>query len=287
MKSVQFLLVISLSAFIFSGCVTTRSELNEKRGLLSGDSTADETSNASTKNSVVKSEDLNPVEPTVVESNKAPETTSQTTSRPSPLLPATTPVTSNTQSQYGIEEMRAELAKLSGKVEELEQDKKNQQVTQQDEQNKLQVKIAELEKQLKEKEEQNNGPAVPEGKTPLQAAKDAYYSSKYETAIQYLDSFLSNNEKGKDVEEGVFIRGESYFKLKQYKKAIVDYSKFSEKFPKSNFNSKALLKIAECFDALEMKEDSKAFYQELSEKYPKTLEGKLAKKKLSGKSSKK
>ena len=287
MKLVQFLLVISLSMFIFSGCVTTRSELNEKRGLLSGDATTDESSSSSSKNSVVKSEDLNPVEPAVVEATKTSEPNPSTPARPSPLVPSVTPVPSNSQSQYGIEEMRAELAKLSGKVEELEQDKKTQQVTQQDEQSKLQIKIAELEKQLKEKEEQNNGPAVPEGKTPLQAAKDAYYSSKYETAIQYLDAFLSNNEKGKDVEEGIFIRGESNFKLKQYKKAIVDYSKFSDKFPKSNFNSKALLKIAECFDALEMKEDAKAFYQELFEKYPKTLEGKLAKKKLSGKSSKK
>ena len=48
-----------------------------------------------------------------------------------------------------------------------------------------------------------------------------------------------------------------------------------------------MLKIGECFDALEMKEDAKAFYQDLFEKYPKTVEGKIAKKKMTGKSSKK
>ena len=267
MKSAQILLILFTSCILLSACVTTRSELNEKRG-------QPENENSS---SSVKSEDLNPSEPAVIEKTVATEAT------PAPVVPAS----SSNGSQYGMEEMRAELAKLSGKVEEMEQDKKSQQAAQAEEQVKLQTKIAELEKQLKEKEEQNNGPTVPTGKTPLQAAKDAYFSKNYETAIQFLDPFLKSNEQGKDVEEGTFIRGESYFKLKQYKKAIVDYSKFPEKFSKSNYNSKALLKIAESFDALEMKEDAKAFYQDLFDKYPKTVEGKLAKKKLTGKSSKK
>lgn len=283
MKSAQTLFLFSLLSLSLSACVTTRSELNDKRG--QGDSSTEESSRPT---SSVKSEDLNAAEPAVVDNSKpadaaasAAPVVSSTPNRPSPLVP----VPNN--SQYGMEEMRAELAKLSGKVEEMEQEKKTKEAAQTEEQNKLQAKIADLEKQLKEKEEQNNGPAVPEGKTPVQAAKDAYFASNYETAIQYLDPFLKNNEKGKEVEEATFFRAESYYKLKQYKKAIVDYSKFPEKFPKSNFSSKAMLKIAECFEALEMKEDAKAFYQDLFEKYPKTVEGKLAKKKLSGKSLKK
>lgn len=254
MKFVQIFLIVVLLSFSLSACVTTRSELNEKRGLLSGDS-----SEEASPRSSVKSEDLN--EPAVV------------------AVPA--------GSQYGMEELRAEVAKLTGKIEELEHEKKTQETERLEEKNKLQAKIDELEKQLKEKEEQENGPKLPAGKTALQAAKDAYQNSNYELAIQYLDPFLKNNESGKEVEEATFVRGESNFKLKQYKKAIVDYSKFTENFPKSNFSSKALLKIAESFEALEMKEDAKAFYQDLFDKYPKTVEGKLAKKKLSGKSSKK
>ena len=257
MKFVQLLIIVFLSMAALSACVTTRSELNERR------EQQDEVA-------PVKSENIQTSEPAVVEAT-----------RPSPLIP----VPAN--SQYGIEEMRAELAKLSGKIEEMEQEKKTQETAHVEEQNKLQAKIDELAKQLKEKEEQNNGPVVPEGKTPLQAAKDEYFAGNHEKAIQFLDPFLKNNDSGKDVEEAIFVRGESYFKLKQYKKAIVDYSKISEKFPKSKFTSKALLKIAECFEAMEMKEDAKAFYQDLFDKYPKTVEGKLAKKKLSGKTSKK
>lgn len=257
MKSVQILFFIPILSIALSACVTTRSELNEKRGLFSGEPASEP---AAPKGGV-KSEDLQDAEPAVV---AAPQ-----------------------GSQYGMEELRAEVAKLTGKIEELEHEKKSQESERNEEKAKLQAKIDELEKQLKEKEESENGPKLPAGKTPVQAAKDAFQSGNYELAIQFLDPFLKNNEKGKEVEEGTFIRGESYFKMKQYKKAIVDYSKFTETFPKSNFSSKALLKIAESFEALEMKEDAKAFYQDLFDKYPKTVEGKLAKKKLSGKSFKK
>jgi TolA-binding protein len=218
----------------------------------------------------VKSEDLSSEEPKVVEAKKSNEM-----------------VAAPASSQYGMEEMRAELAKLTGKVEEMEQEKKSQLAAQAEEQTKLRAKIEELEKQIKEKEEVNKGPVVPEGKTALQAAKDAFFSKKYEEAIQYLDSFLKEKDHGKDAEEGFFIRAESYFRLKQFKKAIVDYSQFPEKFTKSNYHSKALLKIAESFESLNLKEDAKAFYQDLADKFPKTVEGKLAKKKLTGKNSKK
>jgi len=282
MQLVHKFVIVFLSMVVLSACVTTRSELNEKRDQQGEDSSAKH------ENSSVKSEDISSIEPAVVENTKANETipSAVVVAAPSPVRPTPLiPVPAN--SQYGMEEMRAELAKLSGKVEEMEQDKKNQQQAQLEEQNKLQAKIDDLAKQLKEKEEANNGPAIPEGKTPLQAAKDAFFASNYELAIQFLDPFLKNNDSGKDVEEGAFVRGESFYKLKQYKKAIVDYSKFSDKYQKSKFSSKALLKVAECFEALEMKDDAKAFYQDLFDKYPKTVEGKLAKKKLSGKSSKK
>lgn len=245
---------ILIVPMMLSACVTTRAQLNEKRSKQSEDVSFEETAKPADQ-----------------------------ASAPAPAEPSAAPVSS----QYGLEEMRAELARLSGKVEEMEHEKQTQKAAQDEEQQKLVVKIAELEKQLKEKEEQSKGPEVPTGKTPLQAAKEAFSNLKYEAAIAFLDSFLSQNEKGKEAEEGTFIRAESFFRLKEFKKAIIDYSKFPEKFQKSNYHPKALLKIAECFEALEMKEEAKSFYQELTDKFPKTLEGKLAKKKLSGKSAKK
>ena len=89
-----------------------------------------------------------------------------------------------------------------------------------------------------------------------------------------------NQEKGKQVEEATFLRGEANFKKLQYNKAILDYSKFPEKFQKSSFHPKALLRIAESFEAMGRKDDAKAFYSDLLEKFSKTAEGKIAKKKM-------
>jgi TolA-binding protein len=259
MKTPQITAVF-LSFMMVSGCVTTRTQLNERRTQQGAEVT--DLSASEEKDHSVKPDGSQ---------NQSSESIS-----PAPV-----------SSQYGLEEMKAELAKLSGKIEEMEQDKKTSQSSQAEEQQKLLNRIADLEKQLKEKEEKQTGPVLPEGKTAVQAAKDAIANSKLEEAIQYLDSFLKEHLSGKDVEEGTFLRGEVYFKLKEFKKAIIDYSKFPEKFSKSNFHSKALLKIAECFEALEMKEEAKAFYQDLFDKFPKTFEGKIAKKKLNGKSAKK
>jgi TolA-binding protein len=63
----------------------------------------------------------------------------------------------------------------------------------------------------------------------------------------------------------------------------VDYSQFPEKFPKSPRTPKALFQIALSFDALEMKDDARGFYQELAEKYPNSPEAKKAKAKKKNK----
>ena len=91
---------------------------------------------------------------------------------------------------------------------------------------------------------------------------------------------MAESESGKEAEEATFLRGESQYKKQQYTKAIVDYSRFSEKYPKSPYHPKALLKIAESFVALGKKEEAKAFYSELTDKFPKTAEGMLAKKRM-------
>ena len=79
------------------------------------------------------------------------------------------------------------------------------------------------------------------------------------------------------------MRGDCYFKKVQYNKAIVDFSHFPEKYQKSSYHPKALLRIAESFEAMGRKDDAKAFYSDLLEKFPRTAEGKLAKKRLKAK----
>lgn len=264
MKLPTIFLSLALMATLPS-CVTTRAQLNEKKSQQSNDLDA--------SSPAVQSESLNGEE-------LATGTKSQAGSE--------TVVVGQPASQYALEEMRAELARLGGKVEELEHDKKTQQESREEEQKKLQSRIDELEKQLKEKEETEKGPIIPSGKTAFQAGKEAFSGAKYDEAIEFFSVFLDQpNQKEKELAEATYLRGDSFFRNKEFKKAIVDFSRFPETFQKSNFHSKALLKLAQSFEALEMKDDANAFYQELVDKFPKTAEGMLAKKKLIGKSAKK
>jgi TolA-binding protein len=284
------LAVFSLfSLFALSACVTTREQMNRERGI--GTQESGSSGNAASEpSSTVKSEDLNQNNPAPAPQAQSPVTQGPPAtagSVPAPAIVGPTPVpasppASTSGGMYSIEEIRAEMARLSGKVEELEHEKQMREGQRTEEQAKLQEKIAGLEKQLQESQAPK-GPALPEGKTPFEAGKDAYFNEHYDEAIAYLDKALSVKETGKEAEEAFYIQGESYFKLKNYQKAIVNYSKFPEKFPKSAYHSKSLLRIAECFEAMGMKDDAKAFYQNLVEQFPKTAEGKLAKKRLATK----
>ena len=238
--------------------MTTRSELNQQRGVHQD---ASQDANSDDEASEVKSEDL--------------KTDAQASGKPQQTPPQ---AVDQNKGGYDVEVLRSQVAQLTGQVEDLEHDKKVTADQNLEDTKKLQAKIDELEKQLKDKEEQ--GPKIPAGKTPLEAAKDSYYASRFTEAAQFLDLYLKSNETGKEAEEAFYLRGMSNFKLKEYNKAIVDFSKFPEKFQKSPYHPKALLGIAESFDALGRKDDAKAFYSDLSDQFPKTAEGKLAKKRL-------
>ncbi len=187
--------------------------------------------------------------------------------------------------QYALDEIKSEMTRLNGRLEDLERagrsaahDDKSK-----DELKALENRIIELEKSqadlieaLKKFEtsaQTNRDPAE-----LLAKGKQALDEKKYDAAIDHLSAFLKI-PKAKNQEEVFFLRGEAYYGAKHYKKAIVDFSKFPEKFTKSKHMSLALLRIGQSFDALGMKDDAKGFYQELIEKFPKSAEAKTAKKK--------
>jgi hypothetical protein len=277
-----------LVLFLFSSsCVTTREQLNQMRKEgPEGAPPAEEPARP------VKSEDLAPVK-------TVPETAPTPAPTPEPPVPAPVPVAppfalppaipSPTPvpvlkpevADYGVEELRSELARVAGLAEEYRHEKEKSEVASAEVLKKAQERIAQLEKQLKDLTPEV--PALPEGKSNFQAGKDAYLGGNLDEAVHFFTQVLSASESGKEAEEATFFRAEAQFKKQQYNKAIVDYSRFPEKFPKSSYHPKALLKIAESFDALGKKEEAKAFYSELVDKFPKTAEGMLGKKRLKAK----
>jgi len=119
----------------------------------------------------------------------------------------------------------------------------------------------------------------PDSPEAYKQGKDQLKKKQYTEAIESFTSYL-RNPNGKYSEDATFYRGEAFFAEKHYKKAIVDYSKFTEKMNKSSYAPKALLRIAQSFEGLNSKDDAKTYYELLLDEYPKSPEAKDARKKL-------
>jgi len=205
-------------------------------------------------------------------------------------------------SSYVIDEMKAEIARLTGRIEDLERQKAAQSSAPQHDAHSgvlkaIEERVVELEKtqlEILERMKGSSGPASHTSKTAsmrpsaeasetgdaFERGRTAHAAGKFEEAIDSLGNYLSQSPKGKNAEEALFLRGESQFLTKQYQAAIVDFSKISEKFPKSKRIPLAILKIAQSFEALGMADDAKGFYQEIVERFPKSSEAKKAKARL-------
>lgn len=206
---------------------------------------------------------------------------------------------SNTENQRVSNELRDEVNRLNGRIDELH--KKNEALaldaSRRNERDahlrEMETKIQELQAQqaalidaLQKKEKEREERIQKEKEVPksdpataFEAGKAALREKKPDVAIESFTRYLKF-PKGKHTEDALFLRGETFFAKEQYKKAILDYSSLQEKFPKSKSIAKALLKIGMSFDGLGMKSDAKAFYQEILDKHAKAPEAKIAKSKL-------
>ena len=193
-----------------------------------------------------------------------------------------TPQDVRPQGQYVIDEIKGEFTRLEGRVEDIERTQSQQATAassaKQEEVKKLETRIAELETAQANmldaiKKIQETPVAAADPSELLAKGKNQVEAGNYEGAIENLSAYLKNG-KAKKSEEATFLRAEAYYALKDYKKSIVDYSKFPEKYTRSSRMPAALFKIGKSFEALGMKDDAKGFYQELVEKYPKSAEAK-------------
>lgn len=78
----------------------------------------------------------------------------------------------------------------------------------------------------------------------------------------------ANEESKSDAKKTSFDHAEKLFAEKEFKKAALQYQKFREQQPKSKKIPEATYKLGVCFQELGMKEDAKAFYEEVISTYP-------------------
>lgn len=191
--------------------------------------------------------------------------------------------------QYVIDELRSEITRLTGKIDELERNQsqaaQKENGIQSEATKKLEKRIVELEtaqaeliEQLK-KVQNTAAQAQADPSELLDKGKQQLGSGDLEAAVESFSSYLKA-PRIKQAEEATFLRGEALYELKQYNRAIADFAQFPEKFTRSTRMPQALYKIGLSFLALQNKTDARAFFTELIEKFPKSPEAKKARSKL-------
>lgn len=76
--------------------------------------------------------------------------------------------------------------------------------------------------------------------------------------------------------KSAYDEGEELFNKKQWKEAIVEYQKYRDGNPRGKLYADATYKIGVCFAELRMKDEAKAFFEEVIAKSPNSKEAKKA-----------
>jgi TolA-binding protein len=168
------------------------------------------------------------------------------------IVPAPAPtLTREAQADARFEDMNKDFRQLYGRVETVEN-----QMTQLKDNKMLEAKITQLESKI----------------------------ALLETTVADLNNKAKKEPvtaaKGKEKEKDELAEGDQFYDDKKWEDAILAYEEFRKQNPKSKSYAEATYKIGVCFQNLGMKDDAKAFYKEVVDKYPSAKEAGLAKTKL-------
>ena len=111
-------------------------------------------------------------------------------------------------------------------------------------------------------------------------AKQAFDQGNSDAARNKFKELIERYPKSERADNAQFWIGEIYYREKWYEKAILEYQKVIENYPKGNKVPASLLKQGFAFFNLGDKANSRLILQELRKKYPNTNEAKIAKDKL-------
>ncbi|MBI9086737.1 MAG: tol-pal system protein YbgF [Desulfobacterales bacterium] len=111
-------------------------------------------------------------------------------------------------------------------------------------------------------------------------AKKAFDNKGFEAALKGFQKLIGAYPKSEHADNAQFWIGEIYYREKWYEKAILEYQKVIENYPKGNKVKAALLKQGFAFSNLGDKANARLILKELVKKYPNANEAVIAKKKL-------
>jgi len=112
------------------------------------------------------------------------------------------------------------------------------------------------------------------------ASKQAFDRNDFEVSRQGFQRLLRQFPRSDNADNAQFWLGETYYREQWYEKAILEYQKVIEKYPKGNKVPASLLKQGIAFFNLRDKANARLIFEELAKKFPKSAEAGVAKKRL-------
>lgn len=202
-----------------------------------------------------------------------------------------------------VDTLREEVATLSGRLEETEhyiQMQQNAAGSLEDQvrqkQNLMAEDLAKTKRRLDQVEQYLNmekgaakakaqktaapKPAAANAAGVYAAAKKSFDAGNLDQARNGFSALLKNFPKSDQADNAQFWLGEIYFREKWYEKAILEYQKVIENYPKGNKVAAALLKQGLAFLKIGDKANSRLILQDLLDKFPQTNEGRIAAQKI-------
>lgn len=131
----------------------------------------------------------------------------------------------------------------------------------------------------------DQAPAAAEaGSAKQRSANDAYdlgvkfyKDGQFDAARPQFEAFLKANPNAAGAEDAQFKIAECYFQQRDFKRAIIEYDQFRQKYPKSKKMPAALFKMGLSFEKLGKKDVAATTYKDLITLYPKSQEAAQAK----------
>lgn len=150
----------------------------------------------------------------------------------------------------------------------------------------LQKRVASLEQTsvlLRQEKEQNIKDKT--GETPgfedvYKDAYEAYQKGDYKAAREKFQRYLEAFPNSKYSENAQYWVGESYYREKNYERSIVEFDDVVKKHPDGSKAPAALFKQGMAFSSLGDKKNARMIFKKVVERYPKSEQAEMAKKKL-------
>lgn len=172
-----------------------------------------------------------------------------------------------------IEELRAEIARLSGLVEQQASQLNNISDEMKSQMGTLTSRAQAIEQKQSQAQQQaaievDRQTAAETKRNSYEVGKSLFEEAKYEQAVEVLRAVTSNPASADEAKKAQFLLGDACFGAKDYASAALEFAEFRKSYPKDPLVPNAIYKQATSFKNMGKKQEAKLFFQDLIDRYP-------------------